>query len=316
MGTSRALPVSKQEMPSRVKRIVICLSAAILLAAWALTVDGFFVSPSVLRWTDQSRAEAVTSEHHASWENVSIRAPDGVVLRGWLFTPQNPRGRAVVLVHAGLGNRHDMLGRAALLLDKGYTCLLVDQRGCGTSGGQISWGVNEPGDISQWATWLRDRTQSSAVFGCGLSRGSTTLVQSLALRAPFAGLAVEATGAGNISQPYQLLGGKTGVSTRTARMIWWPLIEPSLLWIRVRYGFDMKKVQDGVAAIRSSPAAVLLIQGSADRGAVESAERLRDASPQHTELVVIPGADHEWFSPARPAVMKLVLAWFDAHTKS
>jgi pimeloyl-ACP methyl ester carboxylesterase len=304
-------------MPSRAKRIAICLSAAILLAAWALTLEGFFVSPSILRRTDQGRAEAVASEHGASWENVSIRASDGVILKGWLFTPQNHQGRAALLVHAGLGNRHDMLSRAEWLLDSGYTCLLVDQRGCGTSGGRISWGVKEPGDISAWATWLRDRTHSSAVFGYGLSRGSTTLVQSLALRPPFAGLAVEATGAGNIGQPYQFLDDKTGVSERTARMIWWPLIEPSFWWIRLRYGFDMKRVQDGIAAIRGSQVAVLLIQGSADQGTpLVGAERLRDANPQHTDLVVIRGADHEWFSPDRPEVMRRVLAWFDAHGKS
>ena len=231
-GTSPALPASKLEMTSLAKRIVICLSATILLAAWALTLNGFFVSPSILRFADQQRAEAVASEYNASWENVSIRASDEVILRGWLFTPQNAQGRAVLLVHAGMGNRHDMLGRAGLLLGRGYTCLLIDQRGCGTSGGQVSWGVNEPGDISRWATWLRDRTHSNAVFGYGLSRGSTTLAQSLALRPPFAGLAVEATGAGDISQPYQFLGDKTGVSERTARMIWWPLIELSFLWIR------------------------------------------------------------------------------------
>jgi alpha-beta hydrolase superfamily lysophospholipase len=100
-------------------------------------------------------------------------------------------------------------------------------------------------------------------------------------------------------------------------MIWWPLIEPSFWWIRLQYGFDIKRVQDSIAAIRGSQAAVLLIQGSADRGArVASAERLRDANPEHTELVVIRGADHEWFSPARPEVMKRVLAWFDGHGKS
>jgi pimeloyl-ACP methyl ester carboxylesterase len=152
------------------------------------------------------------------------------------------------------------------------------------------------------------------VFGCGVSRGATTLVQSLAFRPPFAGLAVEATGAGDISRPYELIGDKTDVSERTARMMWWPLIEPSLWWIHLHYGFDMKRVQDGIAAIRGSQVPVLLIQGSADR--VVSAERLRDANPQHTELALIQGADHDWFSPARPEVMKLVLAWFDAHAKS
>ena len=94
-------------------------------------------------------------------------------------------------------------------------------------------------------------------------------------------------------------------------------IEPSFLWIRLRYGFNMKRVQDGVAAMRGSQVAVLLIHGTEDRGApLAGSLRLRDANPQHTDLVVIPGADHEWFSPDRPEVIKRVLAWFDTHGTS
>jgi len=304
-------------MPSRAKRIAILVSLAIIAAFWALTLDGFFVRPVISRPIDPARAEGVASAHAAAWENVSIRAADGVNLRGWLFTPQSAQGRAVLLVHGGLGSRQDMLGRAEWLLDRGYTCLLIDQRGCGTSGGRISWGVNEPRDISAWANWLRDQVHPSAIFGYGLSRGSTNLVQSLALRPPFAGLAVEATGAGNIGQPYQFIGDKMGVPERTSRMISWPLIEPSFLWIRLRYGFNMKKVQDGITAVRDTQSAVLLIHGSDDRGApFAGALRLHDANPQHTDLMVVRGADHDWFSTDRPEVMKRVLAWFDAHGKS
>jgi alpha-beta hydrolase superfamily lysophospholipase len=97
-------------------------------------------------------------------------------------------------------------------------------------------------------------------------------------------------------------------------MMWWPLIEPSFWWIRLHYGFDMKEAPDGVSAIRGSQAAVLLLHGSEDR--LAAAERLRDANPQHTELVVIRGADHQWFTPDRPEVMKRVLIWFDARAKS
>ncbi len=49
--------------------------------------------------------------------------------------------RLVWLVHAGLGNRRDMLGYAKWLLTRGYMRLLVDQRGCGASRGHISLGV-------------------------------------------------------------------------------------------------------------------------------------------------------------------------------
>jgi hypothetical protein len=137
------------------------------------------------------------------------------------------------------------------------------------------------------------------------------LLQSLALKAPFTGLALEATGAGNVAQPYQLMSDKMGISERTARMTLAPLIEPSFWWIRLHYGFDMKRVQDGITAIRGSRVSVLLIHGSADR--LGAAERLRDANPQHTDLFVIPGANHDWFSEDRPEVMSRVLTWFDVH---
>jgi len=40
---------------------------------------------------------------------------------------------------------------------------------------------------------------------------------------------------------------------------------------------------------------------------------MRDANPQHAELVVFRGANHEWFSPDRPEVMKLVLVWMNGN---
>jgi pimeloyl-ACP methyl ester carboxylesterase len=297
------------------KRIGAFFAVALLLGAWALTIDGFFISPNFLRHADPERAAAVAETHQATWENASLRAADGVTVRGWLFTPDRPNHRAVLLVHAGVGNRREMLARAGWLLDNGYSCLLIDQRGCGVSGGRITWGVKEPDDIARWAVWLRARTGSGAIFGYGLSRGSTTLIQSLALKPPFTALAAEASGSGNIAQPYQFVSDKLGVSERTSRLISWPLIEPSFWWIRAHYGFDMRNAPDGIAAIRGSQTAVLLIHGGNDRGAALSGvERLRDANPQHTDLVVIPGADHDWFSFDHPQTMRLVLAWFAEHS--
>ena len=105
-----------------------------------------------------------------------------------------------------------------------------------------------------------------------------------------------------------------GISERTAKLLWWPVIEPLFLWLRFHYGFDLKGALDGVTAIRGSQVAVLLIQGSADRLPV--AERLRDANPQHTDLFVVPGVDHDWFNLDRPEVMTRTLAGFDGHAGS
>jgi hypothetical protein len=97
-------------MDSRARRIWIALSAAILFAAWTLTVDQFFDSPPILRHVDAARAETTAGAHDASWE---------------------------------------------------------------------------PADLAGWAEWLRCRSPSGPVFGWGVSRGSTNLIQSLAFGAPF-----------------------------------------------------------------------------------------------------------------------------------
>ena len=89
-------------MPPVAKRIAVFLSVVIVFAAWALTLDGYFESPPILRRVDPNRAEGIANSHNSAWENVSIRASDGVILRGWLFTPHTHHDRAVLLVHAGL----------------------------------------------------------------------------------------------------------------------------------------------------------------------------------------------------------------------
>jgi len=299
-------------MLSLAARFAISTLAVILPVGWALSLDGYFLRPPYR--VDPERALAFAGQNDASLDNVSLRASDGVLLSGCLFTPHVSRGRAVLIVHGGVGDHQQMMSRASWLLERGYTCLLVDQRGGGASGGVVTWSVKEPGDLSSWARWLRDRTGVRAVFGYGTSRGSTTLVQSLASRPPFAALAVECVGDGNIGRPYQFLSERMGVSEHTARMVMWPFIEPSFLWIRWRYGLNLKAVQDGVEAMRGSEVPVLIFSGTADRTSpLVGAERLRAANPRHAELVVVRGADHDWFLHDQPQVMQRVLPWFDAH---
>ncbi len=214
------------------------MSAAILFAAWTLTVDQFFDSPPILRHVDAARAETTAGAHDASWE---------------------------------------------------------------------------PADLAGWAEWLRCRSPSGPVFGWGVSRGSTNLIQSLAFGAPFTAIAAEAAGAGNIGRPYEFAGDKLGLSERSSRILLWPMIEATFWWIRVHDGFDMRAAKDGLTAIRGSRTSVLLLHGAADRGApLAGVERLRAANPQHADLVVIPAVGHQWFSVAHTEVTRRVLAWFEA----
>jgi predicted acyl esterase len=144
------------------RTFVLFLSALGLLAAWALTIEAHFDRQRVL--IDPNRAADLSIEGQASWEDVSIRAADHVWLRGWLFIPvRGSRPAAVLLVHGGRLSREQMVTRARWFLKAGYACLLIDQRGCGASGGIVSYGIHEPGDIAAWAKWLRHRTGATRV---------------------------------------------------------------------------------------------------------------------------------------------------------
>jgi len=79
-------------------------------------------------------------------ENVSFRDDAGLLLRGWWFTAPRPRGRAAVEVHGKDQNRIDSSfdpGRQArFLLANGYSVLLFDLQGHGTSEG-LRWGLGQ-----------------------------------------------------------------------------------------------------------------------------------------------------------------------------
>jgi pimeloyl-ACP methyl ester carboxylesterase len=303
-------------MPRFFALIAVGVSLVLLLAVLPLTIDRKFARQHTR--IDPRRAGELAISRGASWEGVAIRASDGVTLQAWLFTPRHSNnGRAVVVVHGGTLNRQYMLDRANLLLKAGYTCLLVDQRGCGDSGGGFTWGMKEPADIAAWSKWLRTRAQATQVFGYGVSRGSTTLIQSLALRPPFDGMALECAGAGNIGHPYEFAADQLGISERWTRMIAWPVIEPSLAWVRYRQGLDLRSVISGEEAVRGSRVPVLLIQGTNDDTTpLVGAERIRDANPESVRLTLVPGVGHDWFHPVKPAVMTRILQWYEAHAKS
>jgi pimeloyl-ACP methyl ester carboxylesterase len=296
----------------RVKRITLVLSVAFLLAAWILTIDGHFVRQHVP--IDPHRATEVANKCDASWQDVTILASDRVSLKGWLFTPRRRNGRAILFVHGRGGTRQHMLHSAETFLGAGYTCLLIDQRGSGGSGGVFSYGVHEPYDLANWARWLRSRPGISLVYGHGGSQGATTLIQSLGAHSPLDGLAVVSAGLGIIGHPYEFVGTQLGVSERMAQLISWPLIEPTFAWIRGRHGFNLRESVSGLDAIRSTAVPVLIIQGAEDRNTpLSGAMQLRDANPGKVDLIVIPHADHEWFSNGKPEVIGRTLAWFEAH---
>ncbi|MGB4783691.1 MAG: hypothetical protein WAQ77_03165, partial [Candidatus Acidiferrum sp.] len=105
-----------------------------LLAA----VAGWFAGPAFLHPIRRELTPDLIREADASFavtgatrEDFDVRAPDGVLLRGWRVRPRNPNGSWVLLFHGVADNRIGVIGQSEFLLRAGYGIVMMDARAHG-----------------------------------------------------------------------------------------------------------------------------------------------------------------------------------------
>jgi len=254
---------------------------------------------------------------HAQLSDVSIRATDGVLLRGWLLRPAHANGDAALLLH-GLGdNRLGMGGYAPLLLAHGFAVLLPDARGHGASGGKlVTYGLVERNDIRQWVEFLSAETHAHCVDGMGESMGAAELLESLAVGARFCAVVAESGFASFREIAYDRMGQPFGLGPWVGRTVLRPLVEIAFVRARWRYRLNMEQVspEDAVA---ETPVPVLLIHGAIDSNIPVRHSRAMHAVAPQTVLWVVPGAHHCGAMSVAPAEFeRRVLEWFRENPNS
>src|SRR5437868_15228030 len=86
----------------------------------------------------------------------------GAMLRGWTVRAAKPNGAWLLLFHGAAENRYGMEEHARLLLQSGYTVVMMDSRAHGASGGEIAtYGWLERTDTSEVIDEL-ERTEHPA----------------------------------------------------------------------------------------------------------------------------------------------------------
>jgi len=91
------------------------------------------VTPDLIREADASFA--VSGSYRQDFD---VRAPDGVLLRGWKVRPQLPNGNWVLLFHGVADNRVGVVGQSEFLLRAGYSVVMMDARAHGASEGPMA----------------------------------------------------------------------------------------------------------------------------------------------------------------------------------
>ncbi len=121
-------------------RRIVAVPLGLLALVYVLLPIGFGVLV-----TNRARPELGTrtpADVGLTFEDVTLRTPDGVRLAGWYVPSTN--GAAVLALPGSGSTRDDLLDHAAMLAEHGYGVLMIDVPGHGGSGGEpmeYGWGA-------------------------------------------------------------------------------------------------------------------------------------------------------------------------------
>lgn len=121
------------------------------------------------RWALQGR----------DFQEVSIRAVDGLDLRGVFLPAESQPHRWAICVH-GLKDYHVAMGPwGKRFHQEGWNVLMPDQRGYGKSEGDcIGWGFVERLDLISWISWVVRRDPAAEILLLGVSMGAATVLMA------------------------------------------------------------------------------------------------------------------------------------------
>jgi dipeptidyl aminopeptidase/acylaminoacyl peptidase len=240
----------------------------------------------------------------ADYHEITFSTLDDISIDGWYIPGDN--GAAVILAHGYAGNRTDLLPEAALLAAHGYSVLLFDFRGHGTSGdAPVTFGDHERQDLTAAIDFVAAQpgVDPDRIGALGFSMGGATLALTAAEDSRLRAVVIEAAFASLrdvIDDNAALLG---------------PLSQWPARWAIEHEGVAIDAVDPARALCNISPRPVLLIYGDSDQTIPPGTrQRMFDAACEPVETWVLAGADHENFMQSAPDdCAALLLAFFDRH---
>lgn len=276
-------------------------AVALLFAAVSLYAAELFTR------SKRRRVEGTPENFGLHFEDVQLRTPDNVILRGWFL--DSPGARAtVIVVHDSAGTRTDQSqGLLALQRDyvsRGFNVFAFDLRGRGESSGMRDrLGSAEQRDVAVAIAYVRRRTEELPLVLHGFGLGGSLVIATVAAGAPADAVIADS--------PF--------ASAREQLRFRWSnmprLVFNSACWIARRlYGADVDSLspQDSIDNIGKTP--VLMIHGDADEEVpVENSLNIAAATLNEAiDLWVVPDARHcRAYIDNRDAYLAHCLAFID-----
>ena len=221
------------------------------------------------------------------WEDVSIKAEDGILLRGryYHFAEGAP---LLILCHGyrSTGLR-DCCGAHMLARKMDYNALVIHQRAHGDSGGRtITFGIRERHDVQLWTEYARERFgPETPIVLFGLSMGAATVLMGCKEGYPDNVRGIIA------DSPYS---SPADIIEKVCKDEGYPpfLYIFAALGAQIFGGFRLRSCT-ALEAVKHSSVPILLIHGEDDRMVpCDMSRKIADACPARCTILTIPGAGH------------------------
>ena len=292
------------------RRLIRILLILLLFPPLLAGIAGWLVAPSFLHPIRRELTPDLIREADASFtfsgghrEDINVRAPDGIMLRGWIVRPQHPNGSWVLLFHGVADNRIGVVSQSEFLLRAGYSVVMMDARAHGASEGTIAtYGWLERNDTraiidallrSQSSTSFASSTSSTSfshIFALGESMGAGIALQSAAADPRIEAVVAEASFANLREASYDYAGLRR--SPLFGMTVFRPFSWTLLYRGEELTGFPIAEVSPE-KAVASRPFPVLLICDEKDEALpCRHTRRIYAAARGPKQLWEVPGAFH------------------------
>lgn len=220
--------------------------------------------------------------------DVYVKAFDGIRLRARYFE-YSPDAPIEILVHGYRGSGFRNMGcHVERCMKLGHNALVVDQRGCGESEGEvISFGINESRDCMTWISYVQKNINKDAkIILFGVSMGASTVLCASGYDLPENVCAVIAdcgfsSAKGIIKQVMKNSGQPS--------FLLYPLAKRGA----TAFGHFTPDAISPLSAMRSCMTPVMLIHGDNDKLVPYSmSKEIFDACTSEKRLVTFVGAGH------------------------
>ena len=241
--------------------------------------------PAFIKATERETARVKAAYPH---KEVSVKSDDGLDLYGDFYLNRNGTDKTVVCVHGynscGYNDFSPMVGP---ILERGYNCLLIDQRHYGRSGGSYTgFGMLESKDLLKWIGLVNGSFPDGKIVLYGISMGAATVMRAGGLSLPetVVGI-VEDCGFTSCREEF------AAVLKNTAHLPSFPLLNILALLCKAFLKLDISSDSRDFVAAAKIP--MLFLHGDADAFIpVSMCLECFEACGSEKQMVIYEGAGH------------------------